>query len=149
VSGDKLDCKTAAKIGKLILLLSSDQPGEIVAAARAIVRTLDAVGAELHDIAAALRRPSNHTCRARDRLNRCLRAAANGFLHSGIDFETMIQVGRELVNDCDLSPGELEFMTQLVTYARQYKQHFRISERQEECLLEIMRGHRVTADPSS
>jgi hypothetical protein len=40
-----------AKLGKLIRMLSSDQPGEVTSAARAIVRTLQAAGTDIHALA--------------------------------------------------------------------------------------------------
>lgn len=39
------------KVGKLIRLLASDKPGEVVAAASALQRTLQASGRDLHDVA--------------------------------------------------------------------------------------------------
>lgn len=39
------------KIGKLLKLLSSDNDGEVVATARAILRTLDAEGTDIHELA--------------------------------------------------------------------------------------------------
>ena len=44
------------KIGKLLRLLASDRPGEVVAAAGALKRTLEAGGLDLHDLAAAAER---------------------------------------------------------------------------------------------
>jgi len=44
----------APKLAKLILLLGSDQDGEVLAAARAIGRTLGAVKADWHDLVRAL-----------------------------------------------------------------------------------------------
>ena len=46
------------KLRRLIPLLSSDQPGEVVAAAAAIGRTLKTAGATWHDLAAALTEPA-------------------------------------------------------------------------------------------
>jgi hypothetical protein len=48
----------ALKLQRLLLLLSSDQPGEVVAAAAAIKRTLRAAGADFHDLAAKLTSPA-------------------------------------------------------------------------------------------
>ncbi len=45
---------TDSKIRKLILLLGSSHDGEVVAAARALVRHLVAGGRDLHDLAAAV-----------------------------------------------------------------------------------------------
>jgi hypothetical protein len=42
---------SAEKIGKLIKMLSSPNDGEVVAAARAIVRTLQAEGTDIHELA--------------------------------------------------------------------------------------------------
>jgi hypothetical protein len=39
------------KIGKLLKMLSSNSDGEVVAAARAILRTLQAEGADIHELA--------------------------------------------------------------------------------------------------
>jgi hypothetical protein len=42
------------KLGKFIRLLTSDRDGEVVAAARAIVRTLEGAGADIHDLAESI-----------------------------------------------------------------------------------------------
>jgi hypothetical protein len=44
----------ADKLGKFIRLLTSNRDGEVVAAARAIVRTLEGVGADIHDLAESI-----------------------------------------------------------------------------------------------
>jgi hypothetical protein len=41
----------AGKVGKLIRLLSSEQPGEVVAAAHALVRTLETNNLDIHTLA--------------------------------------------------------------------------------------------------
>jgi hypothetical protein len=41
-------------IGKFLLLLGSDKPGEVVAAAAALCRTLKSEGRDLHDLVGAL-----------------------------------------------------------------------------------------------
>jgi hypothetical protein len=40
------------RIAKLLRLLSADKPGEVVAAAAALTRTLEASGKDIHDLAA-------------------------------------------------------------------------------------------------
>jgi hypothetical protein len=47
----------APRIGQLIRLLASDKDGEVVAAARALARTLKSVGADFHELADVLDRP--------------------------------------------------------------------------------------------
>lgn len=49
-----LASSTATRIAQLLLLLSSDQPGEIINAARAIGVTLQNVGCDWHDLTAKL-----------------------------------------------------------------------------------------------
>jgi hypothetical protein len=44
----------APRLRKLVLLLSSDQPGEVLAAVAAIQRALQTAGADWHDLASAL-----------------------------------------------------------------------------------------------
>jgi hypothetical protein len=51
------DC--TGKLAKLILLLSSPTDGEVVAAARAIGRTLNSVGCDWHDLATLLQSSTN------------------------------------------------------------------------------------------
>ena len=46
--------KLEPKLQRLLLLLSSDQPGEVVAAAAAIKRTLKSAGCDFHDLVAGL-----------------------------------------------------------------------------------------------
>jgi hypothetical protein len=46
----------APRIGQLIRLLGSNQDGEVVAAARAIGRTLKSAGADFHTLAATIER---------------------------------------------------------------------------------------------
>jgi hypothetical protein len=45
-----------ARLGKLIRLLSSDQPGEVIAAANAITRELRASGSDIHRLAEVIER---------------------------------------------------------------------------------------------
>jgi hypothetical protein len=44
--------ETASKLAKMIKMLSSDQEGDVINAARAIVRTLNNAGADIHEFAA-------------------------------------------------------------------------------------------------
>jgi hypothetical protein len=48
----------APRIGQLIRLLASDKDGEVVATARALARTLKSVGADFHELANLVERPS-------------------------------------------------------------------------------------------
>src|SRR5262249_56750871 len=55
-----LASSTAIRIGALVRLLGSDKPGEVVAAAGALVRALDHVGADLHVLAHVVERGLQH-----------------------------------------------------------------------------------------
>jgi hypothetical protein len=46
----------AEKLEKLLRMLSSPREGEVVAAAQAIMRTLKGVGADIHELAACVKR---------------------------------------------------------------------------------------------
>jgi hypothetical protein len=49
----------APKLANLIRRLSSDQDGEVVATARAMIRTLQGIGADIHDVADCIEHASN------------------------------------------------------------------------------------------
>jgi hypothetical protein len=53
------------KLAKMVLMLSSSRAGEVVAAAAAIERTLQAIGADWHDLVAQLTAPSRSAPRPR------------------------------------------------------------------------------------
>ncbi len=55
------------RIGQFVRLLASDQPGEVVAAAAALKRTLAGVGADLNDLGDALEKPPAPVVIYRDR----------------------------------------------------------------------------------
>jgi hypothetical protein len=55
----------APKLSKLIPLLGSDQPGEVVAAATAIHRTLQSAGCDFHDLVAMIESPPAAAGRSR------------------------------------------------------------------------------------
>ena len=50
----KTPASVSDRLGKFIRLLTSDRDGEVVAAARAIVRTLEGAGADIHDLAESI-----------------------------------------------------------------------------------------------
>jgi hypothetical protein len=51
MSGIEAANPTTRRIGQLIRLLSSDQPGEVTAAASALTRTLESAGLDIHQLA--------------------------------------------------------------------------------------------------
>lgn len=81
----------AARLGRFIRLLSSNRDGEVVAAARALIRTLHSVGADIHALAAHVENPAGDLTDAEMRklydagYNAGLRAAEAKF-HGDDDF---------------------------------------------------------------
>jgi hypothetical protein len=51
----------AARLGNFIRLLSSNRDGEVVAAARALIRTLQSAGADIHVLAERIAQPAGLT----------------------------------------------------------------------------------------
>jgi hypothetical protein len=45
-----IDAAAADRLSKLLRMLSSNQPGEIVNAARALMRTLESAGSDIHEL---------------------------------------------------------------------------------------------------
>jgi hypothetical protein len=101
----------APRIGQLIRLLGSDQDWEVVAAARALGRTLASVGADFHSLAATIESSAPAATRERDDH----RAMARWLLNSG----------------ARLSPKEWSFVTDMAN------RFGSLSERQEAWLLAI------------
>ena len=53
------------RLGKLLTMLASPAPGEVMATVEALRRTLDRAGLDLHDLAARLTAPQPVPCRTR------------------------------------------------------------------------------------
>jgi hypothetical protein len=53
----ELDRNTIKRLRKLLPMLTSDQPGEVLATVAAILRALGGKGASIHDLVAALGKP--------------------------------------------------------------------------------------------
>jgi hypothetical protein len=60
----------APKLAKLVLMLSSDQPGEVFAASRAIERALEGIGADWFDLVGELTKPAPASSSSRSNRNR-------------------------------------------------------------------------------
>lgn len=82
-----------SKLAKLLPLLGSDKPGEVVATAAAIERTLKGLGCDWHDLAALVERhwskpPADEPKPApwRDLAQRCLQEADHPLQAAEIEF---------------------------------------------------------------
>jgi hypothetical protein len=90
----------APRIGQLIRLLGSNQDGEVVAAARALGRTLASVNADFHSLAAAIERSEPALTSRRQNW----RAVARWLIESGARFNEKEQA---FVREMTTWPGEL------------------------------------------
>ena len=104
----------AAKLGRFLRLLSSDQDGEVVAAARALVRTLKGAGQDIHALAAAIERPSGGKLSKAEMKILYDHGYADGFRdgenkeHNGADFKNVGgKSWHEIAMWCNDRAGEL------------------------------------------
>jgi hypothetical protein len=112
----------AGRLGKLLLMLSSDQPGEVVAAAQAIKRALKADGADWHDLANRLTtKPKPHKAPHRDAH------------HTGWHDDWHVMHAFCLDRDRLLRPREQEFISSLCDWRG------KLTEKQHAWLLAIYR----------
>src|SRR3954447_12535055 len=87
----------AEKVAKLVGRLGSEHDGEVVATGRAIQRTLQRAGFDLHDLARALTAQPKQIIVYRDR-------AAAGPAPTGPDRAQL----RDMARDCLASPDQLD-----------------------------------------
>jgi hypothetical protein len=115
------------KLGKLLRLLSSDKPGEVVAAASAIMRTLATEGLDIHSLADALCRPAR---RAEAKAQRAPRETADDCA----DTTDWHSVACECeAHSAALTAREHKFVSDMVTWTMRA----RPSERQRAWLMII------------
>jgi hypothetical protein len=114
------------KLQRLVLMLSSNQQGEIAAAAHAIERTLKAAGCDWHDFAASIAPQTGRyqeQPRTRPHAKPCNDSADN------LDWRAMRQAC--FTHKHLLRPRELEFVTSLVHWRG------RLTEKQHAWLIDI------------
>lgn len=133
-SAKPLPPETRERLGKLLLMLSSDHAGEKTAAADAIGKLLHANGADWHDLAAQLlgepttapdqSQPQPHAARTRWDGNQ-LRAVADEVLESGCylndkarGFLRDLKRRSRLWSRVELSQKQLEWLVALAERAR-------------------------------
>ncbi|BCH33019.1 hypothetical protein MesoLjLc_49490 [Mesorhizobium sp. L-8-10] len=133
----RFDAKAAARIGAMIRLLGSDDPGEVAALVRAIRRMLDEAGASLEDLAQAVLRPEE-TTRRPTKAREPRPYPPPGPLSIRFDHQSMLRIGRTLIYEHDPAPIEVQFIVGLTAKARQHGEGFRLTVRQEDWLLVLM-----------
>jgi hypothetical protein len=118
-----IDTGAAEKLEKLIKMLSSDRDGEVVAAARAIKRTLDGAGSDIHEFAERIKGAKLSEADMQRIYNAGLQdgkdaAAVNkGFSDvAGPSWHEMAVHCAEKADDRFLYPGEREFIDDMVRW---------------------------------
>jgi hypothetical protein len=97
----------APRLRKMLLMLSSDRDGEVVAAARAITKILQDAGGDWHDLVAAMLAPAAHR-EVRDVVQWCL---SHRFFLSPRDRGFLENVARQLK---PLSPKQEKWLRDIV-----------------------------------
>jgi hypothetical protein len=110
------------KIQKLLKLLSSNNDGEVVAAARAIMRTLEAEGADIHELAERVEGRKLSPSEMQQIYDTAFRrgrdaAAADGGFHN-TEGPSFYEMAREVMRKEDgrLSPKERDFVDDMVRW---------------------------------
>jgi hypothetical protein len=110
------------KISKLIRMLSSPNDGEVVAAARALMRTLEAEGADIHELAERVEGRKLSRAEMKIIYDRAFQdgknaaVAANGFSPVGVP--TFYSMACEIQAKANgrLSPKEQDFIADMVRW---------------------------------
>jgi hypothetical protein len=122
-----LESSAATRVGQLIRLLNSDKSGEVLGAARAINRTLESAGADIHDLADIVE---------------------HGLLQPQLPppAPDLAEVARRELSDMleycrsrgeKLNERELAFIAKMLFYLRRDGMNFKMSERQLAWLVGI------------
>ncbi len=129
------------KVGKLLPRLASNHDGEVVATARAIIRSLQSHGSDLHDLVGHLTQPAVErvVCREREAPAEKATRPAPEFDASFSSAE-IVRLAELLldVNICVLSSSEAKFVRQMMNSARHRKGQFRMTVRQADWFRSIV-----------
>jgi hypothetical protein len=112
----------ADKLGKLLKLLSSPRDGEVVAAARAILRTLEGAGADIHELAERVEGRKLSQAEMQRIYDKAYRdgkdAAAADAGFSSVDPPSFYEMAQEIEHKADgrLSEKEQEFVADMVRW---------------------------------
>jgi hypothetical protein len=118
----------ADKLGKLLRMLSSNHDGEIIGAARSIVRTLDVAGLTIHELADGLTAANGKKFSEEDALEIYRRGVADGrtAAEAESDGEMFHEVGKpdwaKIARKCEarsdrLQDHEKKFVADMVRWA--------------------------------
>jgi hypothetical protein len=139
---------TIDKLGKLFPRLASDHDGEVVATARAIIRILEKSGASLHDLAGEMQpkvrvvdrvvyrdRPEPKKPKARKKAEPPPPPMPD---RVKVDWEVVTNWAPHLISECDLNEKETSFITQVLAWAKLYKNKLTLTPRQADWWARIL-----------
>lgn len=124
----RLEPATIVKLTKLIPRLASEHDGEVVATVRAIRRVLERSGASLHDLSSSFG------------------AGAVQDDALPVSHNDILRIGPYLLENCDLSDREREFVLSLVIWARRKRTNFTVTDKQADWWLAICDEHLQSKD---
>lgn len=130
-----LSSASIGKIGKLIPRLASDHDGEVVATARAIIRSLQSSGSDLHDLASALSKPPREKIVYREKVVYREREPAvteAPEMDDTFSFKKIRATADRLLDPahCEMNANESKFVRQMRIGAHKYKGKFRMTVKQ-------------------
>lgn len=152
---------TIHKLGKLFPRLASNHDGEVVATARAIIRTLDSAGASLHDLAAEMQpkvrveervvyrdAPKPKKSRKKDPPPEPPRSEPSP-RGKFVPFQQILDWAPHLVQDCKLNEREIAFVEQLAKWAKAHREKLTLTERQAEWWRRLLVENDITQPEGS
>lgn len=155
---------TLDKLGKLFPRLASDHDGEVVATARAIIRTLESAGSSLHDLGGFMQprtveriiyrekaAPRAATPKAKPKPKPKKKAAKPSapkpdYSADNVPYEEILEFADRLIDDCDLNAWEVNFVSTLRATAAMYGSAFFMSAKQTECWRAMLVKHKIVGD---
>ncbi|MGM4980610.1 hypothetical protein [Rhizobium lusitanum] len=149
----ELDTKTIKRLRKLLPMLTSDQPGEVLATVAAILRALSGKDASIHDLVAALGRPRKprviERIVYRDRIvveerivYRDREEAPKELVGAAMSADEVLKTTRMLLADAFLNDREHGFVCNMLARAECGGDRFAITPRQFIWLQELTVRHR-------
>ena len=149
----ELDRNTIKRLRKLLPMLTSDQPGEVLATVAAILRALGGKGASIHDLVAALGKPQKprviERIVYRDRIvveerivYRDREEAPKELVGAAMSADEVLKTTRMLLADAFLNDRERDFVCNMLARAECGGDRFSITPRQSIWLRELTVRHR-------
>jgi hypothetical protein len=149
----ELDRNTIKRLRKLLPMLTSDQPGEVLATVAAILRALGGKGASIHDLVAALGKPQKprviERIVYRDRIvveerivYRDREEAPKELVGAAMLADEVLKTTRMLLADAFLNDRERDFVCNMLARAECRGDRFLITSRQSIWLRELTVRHR-------